>query len=259
LDSSLDILKPKVDFDIGFGKIQDLQVQQELIHDAILVFQSQTAVIQSIKWLVVRAANPSHTAKEKLFMANIDRQIDACASNVSLNQGRAKDVLERAKQTADRVSSIMSIFQRSKTITNMAFQITAFLNSKHNHALISNNENLAQLAAASQQDGQNMLAINKSMKKDSATMSLFAVITIVYMPATFVAVSYASQLHPPFTNLYLKTLFSTGFVNASLGPSDISSRRHSFIQAGTYASVTVILTLITLFVPSLLSRRNARP
>lgn len=222
LDSSLDISGPKMDFDLGFAKVQDLQHQQELIHDAILVFQSQSTVIQSIRWLVDRAANHSRTVKENLFLTNIDRNVHACASQVNLRHDWAKDVLERAKKTAEL--------------------ITAFLNSKHTHALISNNLNLANLAEASRQDGQNMLAISRSMKKDSATMKLFAVIAVVYVPGTFVA-----------------TLFSTGFVNVSLGGSDIASRHQSFIQAGIYTSVTVILTLITLFVPSLLSRRNSVP
>ena len=93
-----------MDFDLGFAKVQDLQHQQELIHDAILVFQSQSTVIQSIRWFVDRAANQSHTVKERLFLTNIDCNIHACASQVNLKHNWAKDVLERAKQTAELVS-----------------------------------------------------------------------------------------------------------------------------------------------------------
>lgn len=67
--------------------------------------------------------------------------------------------------------------------------MTTLLNTKHSQALTSNTAGMNRLAEANREDGQLILLLTKSAKKDSGTMRLIAVITMVYLPGTFVAVS----------------------------------------------------------------------
>lgn len=53
---------------------------------------------------------------------------------------------------------------------------------------------------------------------------------------------------------FLQTLFSTGFVNAFIGEVNASVRHHTFIQAGIYVFVTILLTLITIFILVIVKR-----
>ena len=103
-----------------------------------------------------------------------------------------------------------------------------------------------------------MLDLSKSMTSDSSTMKFLAALAIIYVPGTFVAVS--TMMLPGINcsrsaNAF-KSIFSTGFVNATLGHLDGVDRHQTFIQAGVYTSVTVILTFATILVPSLLRRTH---
>jgi hypothetical protein len=72
--------------------------------------------------------------------------------------------------------------------------MTTFLNSKHSQALTTNTASINRLAEASVEDARLNLMLAKSSKKDSGSMKLIAVVTMIYLPGTFIAVSASVML-----------------------------------------------------------------
>lgn len=75
--------------------------------------------------------------------------------------------------------------------------MTTLLSAKYIQVLISNNINVGRLAELSQQDGRSTLAISKTMQNDSSTMKFVAILAVLYVPGTFVAVSRSSLPNNP--------------------------------------------------------------
>ncbi|KAL8703349.1 MAG: hypothetical protein Q9201_003461 [Fulgogasparrea decipioides] len=127
--------------------------------------------------LIARTTPKARLRRDKLHLAQLGREFDVCASQLTLKHMWANDILERAQQAAELV--------------------TALLSAKYIQILISNNMNVSRLAELSQQDGQNTLAISKAMKNDSSTMKFIAILAVLYAPGTFVAVSRTSLPNNP--------------------------------------------------------------
>jgi hypothetical protein len=63
------------------------------------------------------------------------------------------------------------------------------LNYKHNQAIAYNTTSMDRMAQASKKERQLILGLTKATKRDSGSMKLIAVITMIYLPGTFAAVS----------------------------------------------------------------------
>ena len=68
------------------------------------------------------------------------------------------------------------------------YQIHGLLGYRNNASVSQNSANLAKMAEASGKDSQVMLALTNATKRDSGTVRLIAVITMIYLPGTFMAV-----------------------------------------------------------------------
>jgi len=92
------------------------------------------------------------------------------------------------------------------------------------------------------EDSNNMLELTQETKKDSTTIRLIAIITMFYLPGTFVAVRYHyGLLESDLTDIF-QTVFSTIFVSLSTSQG-VSSEAGKL--GGIYAVVTAILMLLT--------------
>jgi hypothetical protein len=60
--------------------------------------------------------------------------------------------------------------------------------------MLTNSTNLAKMAEASGEDSRIMLTLTNATKRDSGIMRLIAVITMVYLPGTFMAVIAPTSL-----------------------------------------------------------------
>ncbi|KIW59389.1 hypothetical protein PV05_03842 [Exophiala xenobiotica] len=212
---SIDIPGGKPHFHLTFSKVQDLRYVQELIRDVALVLISQTKILRGLRALIDQLALTSRMHCERQHLRYLSRELDACESQASLKRAWATDMLERSQQAAD--------------------MITCLLNAAYTQALISNNVHMGKLAESSQHDSKLALGISRAMKQDSSMMKFLAMLAVIYVPATFVA-----------------TIFSTGFVNATLGTVDAPDQHRIFVQAGIYTATSVILTCATLLIPCLL-------
>ncbi len=104
LDASLERPGAKPDFDLAFSRVQSLQYRREHIHDAILALASHREIIKGIKMLIARTTPKARLRRDKLHLAQLGREFDVCASQVTLKHVWAKDMLERAQQAAELVS-----------------------------------------------------------------------------------------------------------------------------------------------------------
>ncbi|OCK74718.1 hypothetical protein K432DRAFT_429867 [Lepidopterella palustris CBS 459.81] len=218
LDASTELNLQAPDFKLAFSNVQSLQHRCELIQDAISVLRSDAEILSGLQLLRRKAVKRPESPGQIHASESETHGLESCVSQFFLVQKWAKDMLNRARQASDLM--------------------TTLLNSKHSQALTFNTASMNRLAEASKLDGQLMVALTKSTKKDSGTMKLIAVITMIYLPGTFVA-----------------SIFSTGFVNASLSDSTPGIRHQSLLQAWSYASATAGLMVITLVASYLWERR----
>ena len=105
---------------------------------------------------------------------------------------------------------------------------------------------LAELAEVNRQQtgqsarqAQSMAALAYDAKRDSEVMKAITVVTLIFLPATFVSVCPISGLKlttDPLT--HLQTIFSMGFFNINYGQIEVSQ------QGWIYAACTLPLTFV---------------
>jgi hypothetical protein len=75
------------------------------------------------------------------------------------------------------------------TWVNDAEQTKTILDHKLSQAIVTNTTSMDRMSQAMKKESQMMLGLTKAAKEDSGTMKLIAVITMIYLPGTFAAVS----------------------------------------------------------------------
>jgi mannitol-specific phosphotransferase system IIBC component len=131
-------------------------------------------------------------------------------------------------------------------------QTQNLLGFRHDAIISQNSINLAQLAEDSKKDSASLIMLAKATGRDSRAVKLIAIITVIYLPGSFMAVSpqiarkWVSQV-----DRLAKTIFSTSFVSlaspdSSLPNAEQLKRATVAKEAGAYVATTVGLTLLTM-------------
>jgi Na+/serine symporter len=159
--------------------MQTLQHQGELIRTAKLAIGSNIEILSGLQ---------SHAHDDIVGHSPLwESKAKACVSLLQRNLKWTDDILDRTKEASNLVSVLT--FYLSKLFTYSCSKMTALFNFKHSQALSLNSASTNRLAEASREEGRLILMLTKSSKKDSGTMRLITVITMLYLPGTFVAVS----------------------------------------------------------------------
>lgn len=89
-------------------------------------------------------------------------------------------------------------------------KITTLIGYRHEETLRQNQNKLTEMAEFSRNDSLYMLDMTKATKIDSSVIRIIAVITILYLPGTFVAVriNRLAKRSPPTHFLIARRLFS---------------------------------------------------
>ncbi|KAF3002327.1 hypothetical protein E8E14_005777 [Neopestalotiopsis sp. 37M] len=182
------------------NNLQSLQYLSEKLHVAVSSLKASTEVLKGLKSL---GLNIDHSATWQ-----IDSGLVSYLSNFGTFQHWTHSMLERTKQTS-----------------NLA---TILLSSEQSRAVSINTSSLNTLAQSSKADGKIMLAIAQDAKNDSGVMKLLALVTLMYLPATFVA-----------------TLFSTGFIAGPIS-NGVTDKAQITTQAVLYTVITSMLTAATI-------------
>ncbi|KAF1833919.1 hypothetical protein BDW02DRAFT_357122 [Decorospora gaudefroyi] len=211
LDTSIN-RNANLDFAAAFSKLQSIQYRYEQVHDSMLALKANNNVLEGLAHLKTRCP---HLGSEN------DR-LEICKAQFMLMQTSAQDMLDRIKQVANLTSTLV--------------------NYQHGQAVTSNTASLDRMAHESRKGEELILNLTKATKKDSGTMKLIAVITMVYLPGTFVA-----------------TLFSTSFVSTALNATASTTLQHRIIaHASSYGAVTATLMIVTMLVAYHWDRKMAR-
>lgn len=196
---------------VTFSDIQRLEFLQESIQDVIMILEENLKILEGIRALsksskyrgMMTSAGPSEMTMQ------MEEELEICVSRFTMHRGWAEMLLSRIRSTC--------------VLT------TALLGYRNDVSIHQNTENMAMIAKATENDSRTMLRLAEAAARDSITVRLITVITVIYLPGTFMA-----------------TLFSTNFVNqASQDTSGPSSTSH---QALIYATITAALTLVTVSV-----------
>ncbi|KAH8591695.1 hypothetical protein B0O99DRAFT_690500 [Bisporella sp. PMI_857] len=186
----------QVDFPVTFSDVQRLQHCREQLQDAILHLNHSLQILHGLRGL----HSTIITSKD-----SSDNDLRVCISRVQMY----RECAEKSLKWADDISNL----------------ITTLLSYRHDESFGQNNAKLREMAELAVKDSSNMLELTQETKKDSTTMRLIAIITMFYLPGTFVA-----------------TIFSTIFVSLSTGQG-VSSEAGKL--GGIYAVVTAILMALT--------------
>ena len=131
---------------------------------------------------------------------------------------------------------------------------TTLLTYRHSQTITSTTTSLDQMVQASRQDERTTLDLTRATRKDSNALKVVAIITVIYLPGTFVAVRRAPEkIFQSTVANPIQTLFSTGFMNLSSVGDQLANQITT--QASSYAGVTVSLMLITLCTAYFWNRR----
>jgi hypothetical protein len=190
-----------VDFESAFSKLQSIQYRYELVHDAMLSLKSNNRFLDGLEYLNNRYPQ---------FQSGDDR-LRICKAQFMMMLHWAEDMLDRVKQVANLTSTLVSY--------------------KQSQAMVCNTASLDRMAHASKKDGDMLLYLTKATQKDSSTVRLISMITMVYLPGAFVA-----------------SFFSTSFINAALNYTSTSkspTKHQIMVHACSFIAVTAGLMLIT--------------
>jgi hypothetical protein len=157
----------KLELDLAFSGIQDLQYHSELLYNTIAALRSNTETLAGLQSLDIAYHEPEDVM--------LHHQLATCISQFGMNQKWAEDVLDRAKQ----ISNLM----------------TVLFYAQHSEALTVNTTTLSQLARASKTDQDSMLSITQAAKNDSGIMKVIATITLIYLPSSLVTVRARQNPH----------------------------------------------------------------
>ena len=102
-DASLESPGAEPDFRFTFSRVQSLQHQRELIHDATLVLCYQCEIIRELKMLILQNSSQVQVQKDNQYLVHMNRQLEELASQFTMKKRWAKDILQRAKQAAQLV------------------------------------------------------------------------------------------------------------------------------------------------------------
>lgn len=153
------------DYQVGFKTVQSLRNLQDKTHNAFACLDASIRILTELSC--------------------IEKRVDELASSVSQLQGNINSIdslRKRVQGIINHVSKIISI-SRGTTLKNAYAtcidQLTDTLNFK------------SQIIA--QQSNKHMLGLTLETVDDSATVRVIGVVTLIYLPSTFVAVGQLLQ------------------------------------------------------------------
>lgn len=87
-----------------------------------------------------------------------------------------------------RFGKILTVFCHRIAIATDSVKIQTLLSYRNDESISRNSDNMRQMTESAEKYSENMVLLTEATKKDSGIMKLIAVITMIYLPGTFVAV-----------------------------------------------------------------------
>jgi hypothetical protein len=167
-----------------------LQYFRECFQDTILILNTNLEILEGLRALL-------KSFNERSFQLSADRRrsleegLRVCVSRFTMYRRWAETSLVRVQSISDlvRTFSQSACSRLCSNSLNCVYQIQALLGYRNDASTSQNSANIATLAEASGNDSKTMLLLTNATKRDSGIMRLIAVITMVYLPGTFMAVS----------------------------------------------------------------------
>lgn len=193
------VWRPDDSISISSNSIKKLQFCSELAYKALSNLSSVRENLEGIQ-------RTCKVLDDGFLVDEEDSAFWTCASQVRTLFSHAEILVDRVKQ-----------------ISNLAATI---VNTKQTQTMAENTRAMAALARDSKEDQALLVQISRATQKESKMMSFIAVITLIFLPATFIT-----------------GLFSTGFMTALLsGPDDVLPYSAIRLHAGIYTFLIILLT-----------------
>ena len=178
---------------MAFSDFQRLQFLRESIQDAVLILSTNVDILHGIQELLESLKDHgivTSASSKKLSMC-MEEELRVCISRLNMHRRWAETSLDRIHSTSVLVSN-----PPHSSVTNVPlisfWKINALLGYRHDASISQNTKNTVMMAQAAEKDSKTMLSLTNATKQDSKTMKLVTVITMIYLPGTFMAVRFTT-------------------------------------------------------------------
>jgi len=204
---------------LSFEQLQEIHYVEEKANEGLLVLRSNAAVIQELRDFYVEVASSLHASDECVqpsvsAMAEFQRHVDITIKDLAMQQSRLQVLLQLLVDRRALVSDYRGTKRvLEQTLTVIALKLESMLQWKNAQL----NFFLAQRAQTSATNMERMTeamhTIAHQTKMEAANMRIITLVTLFFLPGTFVSVSIALKFSDVFKLIKKQTLMSTPIVH----------------------------------------------
>jgi hypothetical protein len=204
---------------LSFEHLQEIHYVEERANEGLLVLRSNAAVIQELRdfYAEVASSLPANTEciqPSLSAMAEFQRNLDITIKDLAMQQSRLQVLLQLLVDRRALVSGYRRTMKNSEQkLTNIALKLESMLQWKNAQL----NFFLAQRAQTSATNMERMTeamhTIAHQTKMEAANMRIITLVTLFFLPGTFVSVSIAYQAVKALKLIKEQTLMSTPIVH----------------------------------------------
>jgi hypothetical protein len=204
---------------LSFEHLQEIHYVEERANEGLLVLRSNAAVIQELRDFYEEAgtsllANTECIQPTLSAMAEFQRHLDITIKDLAMQQSRLQVLLQLLVDRRALVSRYRrTIGDFEQELTKIALKLESMLQWKNAQL----NFFLAQRAQTSATNMERMTeamhTIAHQTKMEAANMRIITLVTLFFLPGTFVSVSIAYQAVEALKLIKEQTLMSTPIVH----------------------------------------------
>ena len=204
---------------LSFQHLQEIHYVEERANEGLLVLRSNAAVIQELRDFYMEVASSLHANTECVkpsssAMTEFQRHLDITVKDLAMQQSRLQVLLQLLVDRRALVSGYRGTKEDlERKLTAIAFKLESMLQWKNAQL----NFFLAQRAQTSATNMERMTdAMHKiahQTKMEAANMRIITLVTLFFLPGTFVSVSFAPRPVRVLKLTEKQTLMSTPIVH----------------------------------------------
>lgn len=234
-----------------FGDLRRLLFLEEKVINALTVIESNNSVISRMHDYYQSVTSAAEWPSELSRLCGLDIKrflsgLKSVQSNLSLQEERAKGLLKNMENQRTMVSSLCYLFMYPL----MSRQLYGILEYENIKASKQSTQQTLDSATTMEELTQEMAGVAFTTARQTAFMVLIALVTIVYLPATFISVRALTRCGIGLQLTLLQTIWSTDIVQwgGSGGSSNSTSdSNYDGRPLKIFLAVSLPLTFATIF------------
>ncbi|KAL9122943.1 MAG: hypothetical protein Q9187_000498 [Circinaria calcarea] len=160
----------QANFQVAISDVQRLLHLSENLQDASLILDTNISIQHALSRLHKDLNDSDSAPGSDLHYRMLDQDLQVSIACVNGYQRSVQVLLSRAERTSTLIHVLLSYM--------------------HHASLAQASAHIARIATTAEHDSKNMLELAASTRSDSRTMKLVAIVSMLYLPGTLVAVRH---------------------------------------------------------------------